>query len=217
MKLLDRYQRLTLWNKLGVWGAIASIVGVFLTIILMALPTLRSEQSLDDTPLAGPAKDLQKTRDRKNAATNHLPVLPIDSFAADRQYLAREQSATEIMDNLDRSLKNSGYRDSRMKDSFLHEKVEDLYQGRWVPYPGWVGTISQLPNYQFSVWEVQLKEDGGSALIEAGDIEDDLSSCRIGDAARVAGSILTISRHGRIILTDSIISAECAKSVGSLE
>lgn len=30
MTLLQRYRRLTPWNKLGVWGALASIIGLLL-------------------------------------------------------------------------------------------------------------------------------------------------------------------------------------------
>ncbi len=31
MKLRERYRRLTLWNKLSVWGAVASLVGLVAT------------------------------------------------------------------------------------------------------------------------------------------------------------------------------------------
>jgi len=42
MKLRDRYRRLTFWNKLGAWGALASVVGIPLAVALFVLqPTPR--------------------------------------------------------------------------------------------------------------------------------------------------------------------------------
>lgn len=34
MMLYERYRRLSLWNKLGVWGSLASILGLLLSIVL---------------------------------------------------------------------------------------------------------------------------------------------------------------------------------------
>ena len=42
MKLRERYRRLTPWNKLGVLGAIASIVGIPLALILFSLNIFNS-------------------------------------------------------------------------------------------------------------------------------------------------------------------------------
>ena len=33
MTLIQRYRRLTLWNKIGFWGSIASLVGVLIALL----------------------------------------------------------------------------------------------------------------------------------------------------------------------------------------
>ncbi len=63
MKLRERYKRLTFWNKVGFWGAIASIVGIPTTIYLSRSPSfqdlLTPEQKL--TGLLMPANESDPT------------------------------------------------------------------------------------------------------------------------------------------------------------
>ena len=43
MKLRDRYRLLSLWNKIGFWGAMASIAGVFISVIFSIVDTTTGE------------------------------------------------------------------------------------------------------------------------------------------------------------------------------
>ncbi len=49
MTLKQRYRQLTLWNKMGFWGAVASLVGVLIALLTVVLggggPTTTGNQS----------------------------------------------------------------------------------------------------------------------------------------------------------------------------
>src|SRR5215510_11571879 len=38
MHLVNRCKRLTMWNKLALWGSMASIIGILVTIVLSSIP-----------------------------------------------------------------------------------------------------------------------------------------------------------------------------------
>ncbi len=44
MTLLQRYRRLTLWNKVGFWGSVASIIGLVIAFVTLVLPDASSTQ-----------------------------------------------------------------------------------------------------------------------------------------------------------------------------
>lgn len=46
MKLRERYRRLNLWNKLGFWGAVASIVGVAIALLVILWPSGKPQLTL---------------------------------------------------------------------------------------------------------------------------------------------------------------------------
>ncbi|MBN1509771.1 MAG: hypothetical protein JW955_23190 [Sedimentisphaerales bacterium] len=45
MKLRERYRRLNLWNKLAVWGSMASIAGLILTAVITMMPSSSQPQN----------------------------------------------------------------------------------------------------------------------------------------------------------------------------
>jgi hypothetical protein len=54
MRLLDRYKRLGLWTKVGVWGSIASVVGLVITLVIAFLPS-STAKSASTTGNSSPA------------------------------------------------------------------------------------------------------------------------------------------------------------------
>ncbi len=129
-----------------------------------------------------------------------IPALPAEAFGQNRIYLTREKTATEISKTLEGSLR---------KQALFDKNVEDLFLNRWVPHPGWIGRISKLPEFHDNAWQVELIEARGSAGIFVRDIEGNLSNCRIGDIARIAGRIAGINSGG-IQLAESVIAIDCS-------
>ncbi len=50
MKLRERYRRLNLWNKLAFWGSVASIAGLIVAVVALALPLSSSQPKDRDQP-----------------------------------------------------------------------------------------------------------------------------------------------------------------------
>lgn len=84
MKLKHRYKRLGLWNKIGFWGSLASIVGTFITILLLMLPSCEEE---------GP--EPQKVR------------YPLELMAGD--FLLEAQTPHELVYNIRREIDSVEY------------------------------------------------------------------------------------------------------------
>ncbi len=94
MNLLQRYQRLTIWNRLGTWGSIASIVSVPLAVVLavasIAVPLWIAGRK------SPPAIDMPRT-----TAQHEVPVkrrAPTVSFADGRRATVGFTVTTHIED-----------------------------------------------------------------------------------------------------------------------
>ena len=73
MKLINRYRQLSLWNKLYVWGAIASIFGLFLGIIICTVQPSRIIDSGINLKNTKSANDLEIEKDKMNNQIDRLP------------------------------------------------------------------------------------------------------------------------------------------------
>jgi tetratricopeptide (TPR) repeat protein len=110
----------------------------------------------------------------------------------------REKSAAEILANL---------KGITLSYQF-HEKVKDLYLGRWTQKPGWQATVFSLPS-QLSggPWFCSLKEVGSGIHVMASTAQD-ISALRPGDSVSVSGRISGVSRLNDVSLEDAIVLGE---------
>ncbi|MCP4601212.1 MAG: tetratricopeptide repeat protein [Proteobacteria bacterium] len=71
MRLRERYRRLTLWNKLAAWGALSSILGVTLTLILTLSSALHSgKPSIEDIEIYIPALQEALEKNQENVRSS---------------------------------------------------------------------------------------------------------------------------------------------------
>jgi hypothetical protein len=107
----------------------------------------------------------------------------------------RETSAAEILSSL---------RGITLSYQF-HEKVEELYRGRWTRDPGWRATVNSLPSkLSKDVWFCSFKEIGSDTLVMASTVQD-VSALRPGDSVTVSGRISDVSRLESVTLEDAIV------------
>jgi hypothetical protein len=113
---------------------------------------------------------------------------------ATQRAIIREKSAAEILANL------KGVPSYR-----FHEKVEELYLGRWTPQP-WQAIVDDLPSkLSEGHWYCFFKEVGSGALVSASTTQD-ISKLRPGDSVTISGSIRDVSQANRVGLEDAIVS-----------
>ena len=110
----------------------------------------------------------------------------------------REKSAAEIILNL-KGITPS-YR--------FHEKVKELYLGRWTREPGWQATVYDLPSkLPGGHWHCMLREVGSSTLVMASTVQD-VSTLRRGDSVTVSGRISDASQLDSVSLEDAIVKGD---------
>ncbi len=86
MKIYARYRKLSLWNKIGIWGAVASIFGILLFFISQYLGPTKDNQEIIKKDLNQVVKMLQDELNIKNEhielhqveITTHLDIYPSD-------------------------------------------------------------------------------------------------------------------------------------------
>jgi class 3 adenylate cyclase len=110
----------------------------------------------------------------------------------------REKSAAEIFVNLKGS--TPSYR--------FHEKVEELYLGRWTREPGWPATVHGLPSkLSGGGWFCSLREVGSGTLVMASTVQD-VSTLRPGDSVTISGRISHVSQLEDVSLEDAILRGD---------
>lgn len=119
------------------------------------------------------------------------------SIAPERPTI-RETSAAEILGNL-----------KGLSLSYeFHEKVKDLYLGRWTREPGWQATVHTLPTRsRGGGWFCMFREASSGPLVAASTVQD-LSALRLGDSVTVTGRISDVSPLGSVMLDGAIIRGE---------
>jgi TIR domain len=127
-----------------------------------------------------------------------LPDLTTDkatpALAPERRTI-REKSAAEILGNL-KGITPS-YR--------FHEKVKELYLGRWTREPGWEATVHGLPSESSKgYWHCSLREVGTSTPIYASTVQD-ISMLRHGGSVTVSGRIREVTLLDYVSLEDAIV------------
>ena len=111
--------------------------------------------------------------------------------------IIREKSAAEILGNLRGITLSSRY----------HERVEELYLGRWTREPGWQATVHNLPSkLSGGRWFCSFREVGSGNLVMANTVQD-ISTLRPGDSVTVSGRICDVSQLEYVSLQDAIIQS----------
>jgi hypothetical protein len=125
------------------------------------------------------------------------------AFEADRRRrrppeakFIREQSAAQVLASLE-----------PIQRYDFHDRVDELYLGRWVPQPGWAGTILDLPERSGDNWFITVKEKDSQVLIMATTAEESAAELRVGNAVTVLGRISRISLLKSVSLSDATIVA----------
>lgn len=136
--------------------------------------------------------------------TEHGQVLP--GLSADEATPAlatqaptiREKSAAEILVNLKGI--TLAYR--------FHEKVAELYLGRWTQEPGWQATVHELPSkLSGGLWHCSFREVGSETLVMASTAQD-VSALRPGDSVTVSGRISAVNQLKYVSLEDAIVRGD---------
>jgi hypothetical protein len=133
---------------------------------------------------------------------DHRPVPDLTSDRAaqgpaPQRLTIREKSAAEILG----SLKGTPSYE-------FHEKVEELYLGRWTQEPGWKATVSDLPSrLSRGLWFCSLAEVDSSTLVMA-TTPRDVSSLRPGDPVTVTGRIKDVSLLASVSLEDATLRSD---------
>ena len=109
-----------------------------------------------------------------------------------------EKSAAEIVANL-----------KGIKPSYkFHERVEELYLGRWTQGPGWQASVKELPSkLPGEHWFCSLKEVDSGTTLHAITIQD-VSMLRIGDTVMVSGRISEVSQLEFVMLNDADVQSD---------
>lgn len=119
-----------------------------------------------------------------------------DPAALPERLTIRENSAAEVLRSLD------GIEPYR-----FHEKVEELYLGRWTQESGWQATVDELPSRRTNgSWHCSFKEAGSGTLIFASTTQD-ISTYRPGDSVTVSGRIGRVSLLNSVSLEDATVFA----------
>lgn len=111
MRLRERYKRLTLWNKLGTLGAVASIIGITLTVLFWAFP----RSSPDAVPTPAPMPDV--------GLTFHRPESPQFRVRNLSDYLVREPKYQFLIYDLDLPGTDEPYLNLRIPVKVLEDYV----------------------------------------------------------------------------------------------
>ena len=110
----------------------------------------------------------------------------------------REKSAAEILVNL---------KGKTLSHQF-HEKVAELYLGRWTGEPGWQATVHDLPSkLSGGRWDCSFREVSSGTLVWASTVQD-VSMLRPGDSVTVSGRISRVSQLEYVILEDAIVRGD---------
>jgi hypothetical protein len=126
------------------------------------------------------------------------PVSTAQPALAPERPTIREKSAAEIIINL-KGIAPS-YR--------FHEKVEELYLGRWTREPGWQATVRDLPSkISGEHWDCSFSEVGSDTLVWASTVQD-ISMLRRGDPVTVSGRISGVSQLEYVSLEDAIVRGD---------
>ena len=90
----------------------------------------------------------------------------------------------------------------------FHEKVAELYLGRWTREHGWQATVYQLPNkLSEGLWDYSFTEVGSGALVFASTAQD-ISGLRPADSVSVSGTISHVSLLGSVSLEEAIVRCD---------
>jgi hypothetical protein len=117
---------------------------------------------------------------------------------AHQRITIREKSAADILANL-KGITPS-YR--------FHEKVEELYLGRWTGDPGWSATVHVLPSkLSGGSWFCSLKEVDSGTRVMAVTVQD-ISTLRAGDSVTVSGRIRDVSILEDVSLEDAVFLSD---------
>ncbi len=135
MRLTERYGRLTLWNKLAVWGAVASIIGIPLA---LTNSTIIFDRIADADRVGGASPSASPAGESKTDQTTGPRVAPDNlslSQFFDRQAAldGRFMELQEFMDSLrGREVVWRGYV-AHVQDGYLRIQVaRDNPRGAWV-------------------------------------------------------------------------------------
>lgn len=140
--------------------------------------------------------DPSDARGRKKDLPDHISDKATSALAPERPTI-REKSAAEIFVNL-----------KGIMSYQFHEKVQELYRGRWTREPGWQGTVEDLPSkLSGRLWNCSFREVGSDTLVHANTVQD-ISMLRPGDSVTVSGRISAVSQIKYISLEDAIIRGD---------
>jgi hypothetical protein len=122
-----------------------------------------------------------------------------DAATDTRRYIGREKSAGEVLLTVKSAMQ------SEMLGRTELEVWEQLFKTRWIPEPGWKGTLDESPRRSGRMWDCVVREDGTSAAILV-ITQQDISELRKGDAVLVTGQCLTVTvRDNRIVVSDGAV------------
>jgi hypothetical protein len=134
----------------------------------------------------------------KTGATPDLTFVQATPEHVTQRFTVREKSAAEIIRNLKEN--TPLYR--------FHEKVAELYVGRWTREPGWQATVYQLPSkLSGGHWDCSFTEDGSGALVFTSTAQD-ISMLRLGDSVTVSGRISHVSPLESVSLEEAIVRGD---------
>jgi hypothetical protein len=131
MKLKERYRRLTLWNRLAAWGAVASIGGAVLTLIALLLSFASKSETTEDprkTAAPAPVENVASTQETTQQELSGVDVLnkddEVNSPGGSR---SRSQPTTESPERDSRP--SSGDHAALWRPPIADRQVERHYQG----------------------------------------------------------------------------------------
>jgi hypothetical protein len=223
VRLVDRFKRLTLWNKINVIGAIASIIAFLLWLFVPSLDqshttnvthgaiggdvnTGGGDVFTGDIHVQSPeglsSASLRKllTQERPPLSSEPDQREPPDNTGKkpfpEPQRSRRWLSTSDTPSSIIESLKGTS------TFSEYRSRAESLYEDHWIPDPGWSGIVHELPERHGKDWLVTIYADGSRVFIYAITSNPSDDQWRKGQRVAVIGRIREV-RYNPFIYVDN--------------
>ena len=161
MKLINRYRQLSLWNKLYVWGAIASIFGLFLGIIICTVQPSRIIDSGINLKNTKSANDLEIEKDKMNNQIDRLPPSYLE-VTGDKPRI-KKMNEVETLNMTINDFMKQGRIIMETGNFSAIEDYEFRMDGMWVEWKGIVCSASSVRSMGWD-YEVSVRSSSDSLI-----------------------------------------------------